>query len=539
MKEQSTTKGFAVLSAAGMIVKVLSLVYIPFLLRIIGKGGYGIYSAAYQIFVFIYVLTNSGIPVAISKVVSELIAVKNYRDAVKSFKIARLTMLCLGIGMSIALAIFAYPLAKITKNEMSYLSILALSPTILFSSIVSSYRGYFQGRGNMTPTAVSQIIEQIMNTVFTLVFAAIFMKYGVEAGCAGGTIGTSLGSLIASIYLIAVYEQNKKIKVPKGTIENTKFRHTNKQLLRKIIAYGLPITLCVGLQNAGNIVDLANVKSRLLVAGFTQMQGNELFGTFTKYRTLLSVPITIISALSAAVLPAISGAFALKDKRLLQNKIEYAFRFCLLVAIPSAVGLAVLRKPVFITLFGSGYADGANFLIYGWIVLILTAIVQIQITILQGIGKLYASTLYMILGIIGKIVTNYFLISIPSINIYGAVFGNIVCFAIPLFLNTRLIKKSMKVNYSIIRHAKKPIFASAVMTGSVLATFYGFNFILVHIHKGYFANAGATIISIIIGSIVYFYSLVLTGGIRKEDIDSLPARFKKFIPKKALNKIKA
>src|SRR3712207_3810772 len=185
MKKQSTTKGFAILSAAGIIVKLLSLLYIPFLKKIITLNGYGIYGASYKIYVWIYVLANSGIPVAISKLVSEYMALEHYKDAIKSFKIARFMMLIIGTVMSLFMFIFASSLANAIGYPNAKLSIMALAPTIFFTSIVSVYRGYFQGRGNMSPTAISQILEQIINTIFTLVFAAMLMKYGVDAGCAG------------------------------------------------------------------------------------------------------------------------------------------------------------------------------------------------------------------------------------------------------------------------------------------------------------------------------------------------------------------
>ena len=162
MKKQSTSKGFAILSAAGMFVKILSLLYIGSLQRIITKEGYGYYLVAYQIYVFIYVLTNAGIPVAISKIISEFTAVKNYKDAVRSFKIARLLLLCLGIVMTLVLIALAHIITG-RRLENSYWAILALSPAILLTSIASAYRGYFQGRANMTPTAISQVIEQVID----------------------------------------------------------------------------------------------------------------------------------------------------------------------------------------------------------------------------------------------------------------------------------------------------------------------------------------------------------------------------------------
>jgi len=209
LNKQSTTKGFAILSAASFMVKLLSLLYVPFLRKILGEQGIGVYYSAYSIFVYIYILTNSGIPVAISKMVSELIAIGNYKDAVRTFKIARFLLLILGMIMSLLMLIFAVPLANRTESATARLAIMALSPTILITSVLSAYRGYFQGRGNMTPTAVSQVLEQIANTIFSLIFAAYFIKYGVAEGAAGGTIGTSVGALVAVIYMIYVYEKNK------------------------------------------------------------------------------------------------------------------------------------------------------------------------------------------------------------------------------------------------------------------------------------------------------------------------------------------
>lgn len=538
MKKQSTTKGFAILSAAGMIVKVLSLLYIPFLLQIIGDDGWGIYSSAYRIYAFVYVLTNSGIPVAISKSVSEFMALERYEDAVKSFKIARMLMMAVGSVMAVLMFILAKPLAVSTSSESSTLAIMALAPTIFLTSIVSTYRGYFQGRGNMTPTAISQVIEQVLNTIFTLVFAAVLLKYGVEAACAGGTIGTAIGSLGAVIYLIIAYKKNKRIIVPKGYKHEKHSRYSNKQILKKIIYYGLPIVICVGLQNAGELADLAIVKSRLIyAAGYTQKLTDIKWGVYTKYRALLGVPIALVSALSASVLPSLSGAFALNDKKSLQNKINYTFRLCLLVAIPSAVGLSVLSHPIFKLLFPL-YEEGWKLMFLGSVVLVLTALVQIQMTILQSINKLYLSTFFMILGVIGKIATNYFLVGIPQLNIVGAVFANVVCFAIPLVLNYIFIKKALEIRVNMVYHAVKPLMASAVMGIMTYGSYLGLSILLNNFTKGYLNNAISCTAAVVIGVFAYMYGLVLTGGITQKDMEVFPSRIKRLIPSIIIKKIK-
>ncbi|NMM63164.1 polysaccharide biosynthesis protein [Clostridium sp. P21] len=535
MKEQSTTKGFAILSAAGMMVKVLSLLYIPFLIMIIDNEGYGIYGATYQVYAFMFVITNSGIPVAISKLISELTAVGNYKDAVKSFKIARFILLILGILMSLIMFIFAKPLAELVKYNKAYLSLLTLSPAILFTSVASAYRGYFQGRANMTPTAVSQVIEQVMNTIFSLAFAAYFVKFGLEAGCAGATIGTSVGALISAVFLMYYYERNKKFKVPKGYFNEEIRRFTTKQLIRKIIKYGVPITICVGMTYAGNLVDVYNTKARLMAGGITDVNASILAGFLFKYQSLLNVPIAIISSLSAAILPAISGAIAVKNKKLARDKINYSFRLCFLIAVPCAVGLASLSDPIYNML---KFRGGAFIMAYGSIVLVLMAIMQIQTTILQGIGKLFTSTFYSVIGIVFKIVSNYFLIAIPKINILGAVAGSIIGFAIPIILNHRIIKKSLNLKLSLLVHSVKPIIASILMGVLAFGTHYALNFLFSFIHKGYFSNMIATVIAIGVAVVIYGFGLVLLGGIRREDLNLLPSKLTRLIPKFILDKVK-
>ncbi len=536
LKKQSTTKGFAILSAASFMVKLLSLLYVPFLRRILGAEGYGIYASAYNIFVYVYILTNAGIPVAISKMVSELIAIGNYKDAVRTFKMARFLLLILGLGMSLLMLIFATPLANITKSSTARLAIMCLAPTILITSILSAYRGYFQGRGNMTPTAVSQVLEQIANTIFSLVFAMYFMKYGIVAGAAGGTIGTSVGALVAVIYMIYTYKKNKVFRVPKGYNSLDIKRFNTKKLIKKLLSYSVPMTVCLGLQQAGLIIDLWLVKSRMLTAGIGKPQVNVLWGVLTQYTTLINVPIAIISSLAITILPSIASLMALKDKKAVRIKINYAFRICFLVSVPSAVGLAVLAKPIMY--FLQYDADVSRLLIYGSVVIILMAVVSIQTSILQGLGKLYLVTIYAVLGLIGKIIINYFFVAIPRFNILGAVMASGVSFTILLLLNYFTMNKVLRVKIKLSHHAIKPIIASGVMAIVAKLMYGNFNFVFSFIKEGYFANAMAVLIAISMAILTYFFILVLIGGITKKDLEALPNKITKLIPSFILYRIR-
>lgn len=527
MKKQSVTKGFAILSIAGILAKVFSLIYIPALINILTDEGYGIYMAAYQIFAFIFVLTNSGIPVAISKLVSELIATENYKDALKSFRIARYMLLFLGFIMAVFTALASGMLANMVGYKKAQLAVLALAPSILFTSVSSAYRGYFQGMGNMTPTAVSQVIEQIVNIIFSLIFAVLFIKYGLEAGCAGGTVGTSLGALISALFLIYCHKKKGAIKVrDKSSIKDEKY--SVAYLTKKIIHYGLPITLCVGMNSAGILVDVYNTKSRLLVAGFSEVNATVLYGYLAKYQQLINVPIAIISSLSMAVLPVIAGAAARKDKKQVKSNINYAFRTCFLIAIPSAVGLGVLAEPIYKMLHIGG---GVEIMKYGVVVLVLMAVAQIQTTILQSINKLYAATLYSIIGIVLKIFVNYLLIAKPSINIMGAIYGSAIGFLIPIMLNHRMIKKTLRVRFNIITPAIRPFIAAGIMAFIILPFHSLVNkVVILAIGKAYIANALGTLLAVFLGIFVYAYALILIGGLRKKDLDRMPSKLTKLIP---------
>lgn len=537
MKTQSTTKGFAILSAAGMIVKLISLLYVPMLLFIIGEEGYGVYAIAYSVFAFIYVVTNTGLTSAVSKIVSELIALKNYKDAAKAFKMARLMLLTIGIIMSIFMIVLSKPLAQFMNKPKAYLAIGALAPAVLFTSIASAYRGYFQGRGNMTATALSQIIEQVMNIIFSLLFAALWSRYGIEAACAGGTVGTTIGALASVIYLLRFYGKNKNFKVPKGYSQEDIIRLSNEQLARRLINYAVPLTVNWGLQNAGNVIDNKNTAGRLLHSGFTDAQSSIKLAYLGKYQMLINVPITIISALCAAVLPVISGAAALNDRNEIKRGIDYSYKTCFLIAFPAAIGLAVLSEPIFKSIF-PGFSSGAVLMQYGAVVLVLMAVVQIQSTILQSIGKLYVSTLYIVIGIAAKIIINYILIGRPDINILGAVYGSMAGFLIPLLLNNFIIKRSLRIKYNLISLSIKPLIAAAFMGVVVYLVQFDVEYMLGFVYKGYIVNVLSTVIAIGAGGFTYIYALILIGGITKKELEIIPARLRRFIPKTLLNRVR-
>ena len=522
MKEQSVSKGFAVLSAANIIVKILSFLYIPFLSGILTDPVYGIYMAANTAYVFFYVIANSGLPSAISKLVAEQVAEGNIKDAVRSFKIARSYLLVAGIILAVLFALLSGPISVIIKFPQAKLALIALAPALLLTSVSSAYRGFFQGFGDMMPTAVSQVVEQVVNTIFTLLFAYLLIDKGFDYACAGATLGTTLSVLVSTTYLIITKSRSN---IYTSSSINSTVRKSYNYLSRKIVKYSVPITLSVGLTYAGNLIDTGNIMSRLIAAGIKESVASGMYAQYTKYISLMNLPIAIITSLSAAIFPAVAGAIAAQNHKLLQNRINYALKICLIVSVPSAVGLSLLSKPIYILLHFQAY----ELMKYGAYVLIFMSIVQIQNSILQSSGKLFQVIPNLFIGIVVKIVANYILIAIPQINIYGAAIGSALGYMVPIILNHMIIKHSLNIKLKLNRSIFSIVLSAIAMTATVLAVYLGLVALLGTNSTKYIFTLLIVIPTIGLGMLAYFISLIYTGGLSEEDLRFVPARFRKYL----------
>lgn len=526
MKEQSTGKGFAILSLAGLVSKVLSVLYIPMLTAIIGVEGLGVYQKTYDVFTFVYAVTSMGLQVAVAKLVSELSAMGNYKDALRSFKLARSIMFGVGLVATLMMMGFAKTIATATSNPRITFGIIALAPTIVITTVLVSYRGYFQANNLMTKLAVSQVLEQIINVVFSLGCAAILIKSSIDLGAAGGTVGTSLGALIALFYLMFIFRINKLDKVTVDKQDPKAKRWSNKKIIKRLCMYGFPIALSSGLQYFGALVDMFNVNARLLVAGYTMSQADISYGLLGEYKTILYVPMIIITSLGTVVLPAISRALAVRDRHTVRKKIIYALKLTLMVSIPAAIGMSTLSNEIYITLFGS--SNGSELMVWGAIVVIFMALVQIQSTMLQSINQFYFVVMTLVIGILAKLAANYYLIGIPEINIMGAVVGGYLCFVIPALMNNIKIKKTLRIKFSLIQIGMKPAIASAVMGAVIVGSkLLVSNFIPL---EGRLIITVLTAVLAIIGVIVYGVTMILIGGVTKADIEGISPKIISILP---------
>lgn len=543
MQKQSSSKGFTILSAASIITKLLGVLYVPIYTLILGNYGNGIYEQGFKIYQLVYVISNTGMPIALSKIISEQLASEKYSLSYKTLRISTVMLTTVGLVTSVLMAVLAMPLANMMHSPEAYLTILALSPAMIFTAVGCIYRGYFQGRSNMVPTSISQIIEQAVNCALTIFFAWVMFKYGTSVAAAkgltdkdeivryaaiyaaaGATIGTTAGALASTLFLRRVYRKHRSEIISEAeNDEAARKLPSGKSIVRKILSYAVPVTLGSVLIYLTQIIDVMNLNTRLLVAGFTDYEAKSMYGILsTQYTKVLFIPVTFATAMQTAILPSISAAHAVNDDIVLHRRIYSCFKTILMITVPSAVGLAVMAKPIINLLFPRS-PDGWDLLIMGSWTLILISVVSIQTSILQGIGKVYLPTIHMVIGLILKLIVNYNLIAVKSINIKGAIIGNAVCYIFAAFMNYRAIKRHTNVRLSVKRLFNRPLSVSLIMGLIVYLVYNGFTMMTDWLIKSpYIQNVVCSIFAIAAGVLVYYLLMIIARGLTAKDIKSFP-----------------
>ena len=345
-----------ILAAAGMLVKVIGLIYRSPLLSIIGIEGNGYYNSAINIYTIILLISSYSIPSAISKVISQRLAFKEYRNAQRVFVCALLYVLVVG-GVASILTFVGAPFL-VWKNQNAVVALRVLSPTIFFSGFLGVFRGFFQAHGSMVHTSISQILEQIVNAAVSIGAAWILFREGHKAdlvfgndslaysyGAGGGTIGTGAGALVALVFCGMLMMSFRKILRRQCRRDKTGPTESYAQIGGLLTVTIFPIVLSSTVYNISSVLD-----NFFFGQGMDKLgKGNLIaaqWGIFGKYHTLFMIPVAIANALSSSLIPSLSRAVASRDKGQVLNKVSTAIRFSMLIAIPSTVGLMVLSAPI-------------------------------------------------------------------------------------------------------------------------------------------------------------------------------------------------
>ncbi len=524
MSSNKILKGTAILAVAGILVKVLGAIFKIPLNALIGTEGLAYYSYAYPLYSLLLVIATAGLPVAISRLVSEKIALNDYVSAQNVFKISRWLMFGVGFVSFLVCFFGAELMAEhVYKDPGAVLPIKAIAPALIFVPVMSAYRGYFQGRQNMNPTAISQFIEQIVRVAVGLLATFLLLDMGLDAAAAGATFGATMGAVGGLVVIALIYSLNKKaIKYHVDHSIKIDKHETNGQIVKQILAIAIPITIGASIAPLMSFADSAIVVRRLLDAGFQLDAARDLFGELSGYcTTMIGLPQVITQGIAVSMVPAVAAAFKLKNKGELTDSINMGMRISMIVGMPCAVGMMVLAEPVLVFIFGrseetiASAIHAAPTLQIMCAGVVLMALLSTTNGILQGINKQLLPVKNEAISAVFKIVVTYILVAIPSLNIMGAAIGSVVTYGVAFALNMRDLHKYAQIKMNISLVFVKPIIASLLMGA---AAFASYKLLLMVISSQTLAMFG----SIMVGVIAYVVLIFAIKVITKEEVVMLP-----------------
>ena len=524
---KSFAKGAAILGGMGLISKLIGAVYTIATTYIIGTHGMSYYTTAFPVYTFLLAISSAGLPVAISKMVSERVAMHDYKAAYAVFRKAMKAMIIIGFVTTVLMMALSRPIATILGRPDASLAIKAIAPSLFFVAIISAFRGYFQGMQQMLPTATSQIIEQIVKVVFGLLLSWLWIGKGEIYGAAGAVLGITISEAFAFLYLLIRY----RIRIADFQIQTASDLHDQltQNIGRKLIVLATPIVVgacampLVQLADTAIITNTLNSMKSILLFGQEVILNSKivdsLFSLLTAYvNPIVNMPAVFSLALAVSLVPSISTSKARNDLNGISNKASVGLKLSMLIGLPCAAGLYLMSTPIIHLLYAG--LKGDNLIIAGnlmgimaFAVLFLT-VLQTMTGILQGLGKTYLPVVNLFIGIGVKILISIFFIRVPEVNIQGAAYGTVACYAIAALLDVVCVIKYANARPRILQDIIKPILATACMGLAVY-------FMMPYVASGEYSRL-MTIGVILIAVVLYVFFVFLFGAINQEDMEYLP-----------------
>lgn len=512
-----------ILAIASIISRIIGLIYRVPLNNIIGDEGMGYYSNAYYIYNLGLIISSYSLPLAVSKLVSARTIKKEYKNSYRMFLCALSFAVIAGLLISLIIFFGADVLATVMyKSPRSAIPLRVLAPTIFVFAIMGVLRGFYQGKSTMVPTSISQLIEQIVNALVSVYAAYYLMNKNnlsediAAYGAAGGTLGTFAGTLIALLFLAFVFSLYKPTLDKQLRRDEDRNKETMKELYPALIVTIIPVILGQTVYQLSSIIDGSLFGHVMAAKGFDEESKGILWGIYTgKYNLLINVPVSIASAMAVAIIPSIVASKTNGMIYDVKQKVHSAVKLNMLIAIPSAVGLAVLASPILQLLFRDNRDLPANLIRYGSVAIIFFALSTITNAVLQGIDQMRLPVIHSAISLGIHIVLVFLLLKFTNLDTYVLIIGNITFALLVCVLNWLAVAKHL--NY------KQEIMKTFLMPGGCAVVMGIFTFLS---YKGTYLfvkmNSISTLVSIIVSVIIYGFLLVITKTITKEELYRIP-----------------
>ena len=531
-KKQNFLQGAALLAAATAIVKLIGAFYKLPLNMAIGAEGYSYFTTAYDIYSVMLLISTAGLPVAVSRMISQASTLEHYTRMRKIFRTSLVMFAIMGALTSVLMIFGAKPLANIMNQPDAWISIACLGPCGILICLMSAYRGYFNGQGNMAPTSVTQVIEAFVKLVvgLALAFMLIRMTGSVAMAAGGAILGVTMGSALALVYMLAKFRPAYR-----GLPVTSEDPGTTKDTVKELLVIAIPITIgSAGLQlltviESGlymdrlvYLIESGQYMSHMVGGAITaQKAAATLKGLFNMTQTIFNMPCAFIIPIAVSVLPAVTSFLTLGDHKGVRETEESASRITGLLSLPCAVGLTVLARPIMALL--GGYEGeqlelSAQFMAIQGITVFLYAIIQYTNALLQSHGYVNVPVINMLSSGVVRLVLVYVMVGNPNLGLMGAPLGAFIGYLLIAVLNLVAIQQKVEQKPKLLKNLLRPAMPALVM-GVVVFFCYKALVGVLGIDGSRVILAG---LPIAVGVVVYFVCVVLMKSITKEDCLLLP-----------------
>lgn len=539
-KQQSFEYGAIILLCSTLLVKVIGAIFKIPLSNLIGDLGFGFFSSAYDLFTPIYTLAMAGLPIAISRMVAEHMAKENYRDVRKTFKVTSKIFIITGLVAMLLMLCFTDDFVEKTDptGRTTY-SIYAIVPALLVCCVTSAFRGYYEGLRNMYPTAFSDVIESLGKLILGYGFAYIVLKTtnDVAYAAAGAMFGITIGSVAAALFLF-IRHKVKGDGITKQELDSSPTPQRTSIIIKSVVIIAVPVVFASLANSFSSLADAFFVKKHLAtmmgdhaelirnmyqnsIADYNMYSATELidkeiptflYGIRGKAFTLYNLVPAITSVLGVSALPVLATAWTKKDKSLLKRNIESPLKLTAIISMPIGMGFVFLGDQIMGLIYSTTASveiGGTILQIYGFAAIF--AGISIPMTsMLQSVKKELFAFINIAVGAVIKVVVNYFLVSVPSINIKGAAIGTLACFAYVFIAHFITLIVATKVKPNVWKTILKPLI-------SALAC--GFSTVVLDLSS---MGKIGTILEIGVAAVVYVLVLIILNTFEPEDVISLP-----------------
>ena len=513
-----------ILGIAGIIVKVLGAIFKIPLVSIIASTGMGYYSSAYPIYVMLLAIATSGFPIAISKMVAERRAKGNLKGANEIFYVILPLMVVIGIITSSGLFLSSDFLARnMLENPKAVYSLKALSLALFFVPIMSAYRGFFQGRNTMFPSAISQLMEQMGRVILGLTLALIMVKKGVEYGAAGASFGATGGAFLGLLAMIWFYLREKKTLNAESQVEDCYEKEHSVRIVKELLIIAIPVIIGALVKPIMDFIDASMVIGLLMKTGVGELEANSMLGQLSGMATtMVNLPSIMISAIAMSIVPIISYEYSRNNIESAERNVVLSIRMALLIGLPTGIGLMSLSEPIMNLLFPKEPSQLAGQILFiAALGVVFLSLIQVLTAILQGVGKAHLPVLNLMIGVVFKVIITYLLTTNERFGVKGAAIGTVVAYVISAFLDFIAVKKLLMVEFDYKKIFVRPIVVTVLMGLIARISYQVASVVLSAVFCVSVSNKFATLIGIMIAGIFYIVSLIKCKIIEEDDLRNL------------------